>query len=171
MPILTTEIVTSSSTGCQSSGRCKKSDGRLMGFLVFSIRYLLHSAIFGNLRYLALAGIHARCLWEVIVLYARFSLRIAERRTVHRMRKCVRLSVYSQCSTNHLAGSPEPIETECIAHLAASTSSSPPHPTRQVSNISACSTLPQHRDTFGSSFITGHGSTVVGRSDQVPQEI
>ena len=132
--ILTIEIVTSSSTGCQSSGRCKKSNGRLMGFSVSSVRHLLHSAIFGILRYLALAGIHARCLrddrYKVIVLYARFSLRIADRRTAYRMRKYVRLSVYSQCSTDRLVGSPEPIETECISHLAASTSSCPRHPTR-----------------------------------------
>ena len=86
------------------------------------------------LRYLALAGIHALCLrddrYMGIVLYARYSLRIAERRTAYRMRRYVRLSIHSRCLTNHLMGLRELIETKCMAHLAAPTSLCPPHPTR-----------------------------------------
>ena len=51
--VLTGEIVTSSSTGCQSSGGFAESDGRLMGFrfLIFEIYstlpYLAHFKILG----------------------------------------------------------------------------------------------------------------------------
>ena len=67
-------------------------------------------------RYLALAGIHARCSridrYREIVLYARYSPGIAERRAAYRMRKYVRLSSCSQCFANHLVGLRELIETE-----------------------------------------------------------
>ena len=90
--------------------------------------------IWQSLRYLALAGNHARCPWndrfKGIVLYARFSLRIAEWRAAYRMRKYVRLLSFSQFFTNRLVDSRGLIDTERTTRSAAPTSLLPPHPTQ-----------------------------------------